>query len=86
MQNEIITGLIAEFNESPLQKIFEIETPDGEFHIYHIIASNKGLEAGGCANVGFMPYGVIVEWDDYFGLDGHLEGLYDACYHHAMES
>ena len=77
--------MIEQFNNSKSIPIFEIETDDGEFHIYYIQATTKGLELGGVANVGFMPYGLeIVEWDVNFGLDEHLQELYEIAYEDAI--
>ena len=86
MRNETIKNLlVSQFNNSKLMPIFEIETEDGEFHVYYIQATIKGLELGGAANVGFLPYGLeIVEWDVNFGLDEHLQELYEIAYEDAM--
>ena len=86
MSNEtMISIMIEQFNNSKLMPIFEIETEDGEFHVYYIQATIKGLELGGAANIGFMSYGLdIVEWDPDFGLDEHLESLYEIAYEDAM--
>jgi hypothetical protein len=75
--------LIKEFNEMKLDPIFEIEVNE-EYYIYYIQADEKGLSGGGCCNVGFMPYkDLFVPWDDYFGLDEHLQELYDLCFNNA---
>ena len=77
--------MIEQFNNMKCMPIFEIETEDGEFHVYYISASVKGLELGGVANIGFLPYGLdIVEWDVNFGLDEHLQELYEIAYEDAM--
>jgi hypothetical protein len=75
--------MIEEFNSMTLMPMFEIEI-DGEFHIYYIQLTEKGLEAGGVSNAGFMPYGISVEWEDDCLLDYHLESLYELCYEDAM--
>ena len=87
MSNEtIINIMIEQFNNSKLMPIFEIETEDGEFHVYYISATEKGLELGGVANVGFHSYGLeIVEWDVNFGLDEHLQELYEIAYEDAIK-
>ena len=77
-------ALIEEFNNMKLDPIFEIEI-DGEYYIYYIQATERGLEAGGCSNIGFMPYGIIVEWEEDYSLDYHLEGLYELCYEKSLE-
>ena len=77
-------NLIKEFNAMKNLPMFEIEI-DGEFHVYYISATEKGLEAGGCSNIGFMPYGIIVEWEEDYSLDYHLEGLYELCYEKSLE-
>ena len=86
MSNETIKNLlVSQFNNMKYEPIFEIETEDGEFHVYNISASVKGLELGGVANVGFHSYGLeIVEWDVNFGLDEHLQELYEIAYEDAM--
>lgn len=66
--------LINEFNamvSNGRMPIFEI----GE-DVHYLAATERGLEAGGAANVGFMPYGIYVAWDEDRSLDWHLEGLY----------
>ena len=77
MLNEIKI-LIKQFENTRSIPMFEIQIED-EFYIYHIQATENGLEAGGCSNVGFMPHGIITEWDVDFGLDQHLEELYELC-------
>ena len=82
--------LYIEFNNMDRMPLFEIEY-NGEYYIYNIIATDEGLEAGGCGGAGFIPYGISVEWDDCFSvddcpsLDEHLEGLYELCYEDAVE-
>jgi hypothetical protein len=71
--------LIEEFENMKNIPMFEIQIEE-EFYVYHIQATENGLEAGGCSNTGFMPYGINIEWDVDFGLDQHLEGLYESCY------
>ena len=85
MKNEtMISTMIDQLDNSGLMPIFEIETEDGEFHVYYIQATIKGLELGGAANVGFHSYGLeIVEWDTDFGLDEHLQELYKIAYEDA---
>ena len=81
----MISIMIDQLDNSGLMPIFEIETEDGEFHVYYIQASKQGLELGGAANVGFHSYGLeIVEWDTDFGLDEHLESLYEIAYEDAI--
>ena len=86
MSNEtMISIMIDQLDNSGLIPCFEIETEDGGFHVYYIQATIKGLELGGAANVGFLPYGLeIVEWDVNFGLDEHLQELYEIAYEDAM--
>jgi hypothetical protein len=74
--------LIAEFNDMKALPMFEIEI-DGDYSIYHIRATDEGLEAGGCSNIGFKPYGILCPWDECFSLDEHLQGLYELCYEDA---
>ena len=77
--------LIEEFNNMSSEPIFEIEH-NGEYYIYYIQATDKGLEAGGCSNTGFGSMELeIVEWDNTFSLDEHLQELYDICLHDAIE-
>ena len=72
-------ALIEELYNMSTYPIFEIEN-NGEYHTYYIQATEQGLEAGGCSNTGFCSMGLeIVEWDDCFGLDFHLEALYEIC-------
>ena len=77
--------LIKEFDNMRQMKLFEIEI-DEEFYIYYISATQKGLEAGGCSNTGFMPYGLICEWEEDCDLDYHLQGLHELCYEDAMSN
>ena len=77
--------LIKEFDNMKKMKLFEIEI-DEEFYIYYISATQKGLEAGGCSNTGFMPYGLIVDFEEDSTLDIHLEALYELCYEDAFEN
>ena len=76
--------LIKEFNNMDNMKIFEIQVEE-EYYVYYIQATDKGLEAGGCSNTGFMPSGLICEWEDGCSLDYHLEGLCEICNNDAME-
>lgn len=78
-------SLIEEFNNMKAMPIFEIEI-DGNFHVYHINATLKGLELGGVSNSGFIPYNLEeIEWDNDLTLDNHLEGLYEIAYIDALE-
>ena len=77
--------MIEQFNNSKSMPIFEIEVGDEEWDVYYIQATEKGLELGGVANVGFHSYGLdIVEWDPDFGLDEHLQSLYEIAYEDAI--
>ncbi len=76
-------NLIEEFNNMKSLPMFEIEV-DGEYHIYYIEATSKGLEAGGVTNIGFSSYGLICDWEEDCSLDYHLEGLYEICLEDAM--
>ena len=77
MCNEIKI-LIEEFKNMSNIPVFEIQMEE-EFYIYYIQATERGLEAGGCSNTGFMPNGIITEWEENCSLDYHLEGLYESC-------
>lgn len=77
-------NLINEFHNMNLDPLFEIELADDEFEIYHIMADDEGLHAGGMSNVGFMPRGITVEWDATFSLDEHLQALFEVCYNNAL--
>ena len=78
-------NLIEQFNNMKRIPLFEIELDD-EYHIFHIMADDAGLHAGGVTNSGFHPYhGLSVEWDDSFSLDEHLQELYDVCLTNIME-
>lgn len=78
-------SLLEEFKNMNRMPIFEIEI-DGEYHLYHIQATNKWLELGGVSNVGFMPYNLEkIEWEEGYSLDYHLEWLYEVAYNDAME-
>ena len=77
-------NLIKEFKEMKNIPLFEIEI-NQEYYTYYIQADEKGLSAGGCCNIGFMPYaGLFIDWDDCFSLDEHLQELYEVCYEDAM--
>ena len=71
--------LIEEFENMKNIPIFEIQIEE-EFYVYHIQVTKRGLEAGGCSNTGFMPCGIITEWEEDRSLEYHLEGLYESCY------
>ena len=85
MRDETIRNcLLAQFNTMDYEPIFEVEI-DGEFHVYYIQATARGLELGGATNAGFMSYGLeIVEWDVNFGLNKHLQELYEIAYEDAI--
>ena len=77
--------LINEFNSMDSMPIFEINIEDA-FYVYYVEATEKGLEAGGCSNTGFMAMGLeYIEWDNRFSLNEHLEELYEVCYFDAVE-
>jgi len=71
--------LIEEFENMKNIPMFELQIEE-EFYIYHIRATKRGLVAGGCSNIGFIPYGINIAWDVNCSLDYHLEGLYELCY------
>lgn len=74
--------LLKEFNEIDLMPLFEIETGPNAWEVFHIEASEEGLEAGGACNLGFLSISreeLFIEWDPCFSLDEHLETLYDQC-------
>jgi len=74
--------LLEEFNAMDKQAMFEIESNnnEGEYGVFYINATKEGLEAGSCSNSGFGSLGIeIVEWDDCFSLDEHLQELYEIC-------
>lgn len=77
--------LIKEFNEMP-HKIFEInlagylELDEDEYYLFHLNATEEGIEAGSITNVGFYRIADLIEnWDEYYTLDEHLQNLYDKC-------
>ena len=77
--------LMNEFHKIKKDPMFEIQLGD-EFYVYNINATRKGLELGGVSNSGFHSHGLeIVEWEDDYSLDYHLEGLYEIAYNDAME-
>ena len=76
----IMCQLKIEFENMKNIPMFEIEREDGGCCIYHIIATNHGLEAGGMCNYGFHNYkGLEVPYDDVFSLDEHIQELYELC-------
>jgi len=79
--------LIDELYNSNKMRLFEIELGNGEYYMYHIEAGNGGLYAGGMTNNGFIPYEqLFVAWDADFGLDWHIEYLYELCLEDAMKN
>lgn len=53
-----------------------LEFPHGEYFYLHYNEAQDRLEYGGCTNAGFKAMGGI-ECDYLYGLDEHLECLYD---------
>ena len=77
--------LLEKFNAMYKMPIFEILNNDGEYEVYYIQATKKGLELGGVTNVGFHSYELeTVEWNEDFSLDEHLEKLYEIAYNDAI--
>jgi len=77
-----VKQLIEEFKNMNLSPMFEIEDAKNEYDIYYINCTDEGLEAGGCANIGFLHIdkdSLFVEWDEDFSLDEHLQELYSLC-------
>ena len=74
-----------QFNNMRIEPMFENEN-DGEYYIYYIKADDRGLEAEGATNTGFSSMGLeIVDWNNCFSLDEHLQSLYDICYEDAIK-
>lgn len=74
--------LLKQFKDMKNLAIFEIEDNKGEHHIFYINGTEKGLEAGGACNVGFLHIdkeALSVQWDDCFSLDEHLQELNEKC-------
>jgi hypothetical protein len=79
--------LLQEFNAMSKIPIFEIMLDDGDYLVFHIKADEKGIEAGGMTNSGFVSYSdqLKVEWDETMSLDSHLDALYEACCEYTLE-
>ena len=71
--------LLTEFNNVTKMRMFEIEVKD-EYALYDIQANEQGLYTYG--HWGYdddkLPL-LLVEWDDCFSLDEHLQDLYELC-------
>jgi len=90
MSNE----LKQQFAEITLIKIFEVEvvnnkTQEKDWITFNIDANDEGLYAIPSEDLTeetekIVP--IIVEWDDTFTLDHHLETLYEYCNGAIMES
>ena len=66
--------LIKEFSNMNKLPMFEIELEqEGEYEIYNISATKEGLSTQGSQHL------ILVEWDDCFSLDEHLQSLYELC-------
>lgn len=84
--------LLQEFQAMDRIPIFEINIAEDlnldqdEFYIFHLDATEHGIEAGFTSNCGFYRVeNLFVEWDVYFNLDSHLEELYEICNEWAIE-
>jgi hypothetical protein len=81
-KDKTMNELFKAFKDMKNYPLFEIEDSEGEFHIFHINGTEEGLEAGGCANIGFLHIdkdALSVQWDECFSLDHHLQELHEAC-------
>jgi len=73
-------NLLTEFNNITKMRMFEIEVED-EYATYDIQANEKGLYTQG-----YGDNELLVEWDDCFSLDEHLQDLYALCWTDANEA
>ena len=84
-----VKDLIVEWDEVTKIKIFEVEVmnidiQESEYIVFNISSSDKGLIA--TPSEYLSDDDILVEWDDAFTLDSHIQTLRDECSDAIMNS